>query len=74
MRVMVFVPGSKRATCSGVPVDLVGYDIDLLLGQLGLGQLPLYREKLSRPNIGQFAAPWRSPQADTVRKLTLSAN
>jgi hypothetical protein len=74
MRVMMFVPESKRATCGGVPVDLVGYDIDLLLGQLGLGQLPLYRENLSRPNIGQFAVPWPSPQADTVRKLTLPEN
>ena len=47
-----------------------GDELGLLWDNIGtVGQTPLYREKLSRPNIGQLAMTWQSaPEKKPVRK------
>jgi hypothetical protein len=44
------------------------HGIGWLLSSIGtVGQTPLYREKLSRPNIGQLAVTWRFSSANAER-------
>jgi hypothetical protein len=44
------------------------HGIGWLLSSIGtVGQTPLYREKLSRPNIGQVAVTWRFSSANAER-------